>query len=227
MKKIFFAGLFLAALVGTSFASTQFDYTAADTDNIVSDTTFEYDLSVRPVDYLSIQAIYSTDAFDSILVSTSMVDATADTVVSSVTYPAGFALLYTSTSFLGGGLSNNTTYYAIPLAGNLLSLATSQANALLGTAFNITAATSGTFQLKPIDVQASSAYILRWQYSNDNSNWYNSSLSTITISGATTTTNYLWDFGFTTYKYIRCALTAGGFGALKLKLQSYGKQVAR
>lgn len=55
-------------------------------------------------------------------------------------FETGAAVLYSAGGGTAiGGLVDGTTYYAIPLAGSKVSLATSQANALAGTAINLTA----------------------------------------------------------------------------------------
>jgi len=70
------------------------------------------------------------------------------TVAAEARLPAiGEGVRVASSGTLPGGLSAATTYYAFHAAGGALKLATSYANALLGTAINITSAGSGTHTL--------------------------------------------------------------------------------
>jgi hypothetical protein len=151
-----------------------------------------------------------------------------DQIVRANDFVIGIGLLYTmSVGTSPVNLVANTTYYAIPTA-TTIQLATTKLNAIGGTAIDIQTVPmpgGSSFSLAPILTDAGSAFGFKWQYSNDKENWYDSTLSSVTISGDETPSNYLWDFGFTSYKYIRGVLTAGSFGAIKFKLQGYGKSI--
>ena len=138
-------------------------------------------------------------------------------------------LLSTTAGTVPTGLANNTVYYAIPTA-TYFGLATTKANALAGTAIDIstlTYATAGAFTLTPQTVSGGAVpFSGKWQYSNDNVNWYDSTQSSMTIYGSTSLTNYLWDFGMTTYRYIRLKMVAGTNGTIKLILRVFGKKVS-
>jgi uncharacterized protein YxeA len=175
----------------------------------------------KTIDYLSYQATYSTGTFGGIVATTATMSVANDTLVSSATYASGQAVLLTTTTWVGTlDFSANTTYYAIPSASGYVKLATTAALAKLGTAVDITAlGTSGNI--------ISGTFTATWQCSNDNYNWYTiTSASVTTIVVGTAASNYLWDFGFTSYKYIRCAVSGGTWGAINLKLQGYGKRTA-
>lgn len=240
MKKLYFVLLFLAVFVqcsGATFTACgpTYDKALTDSTGIVADTNYTLNLSTggdwyynagKAIDYFSCQAIVSSETYAGITGSTSTVNGTTDTIVSSVTYPTGYSLLYTSAAFSTAGLTNNTTYFAIAYSAGQIQLATTKALAIAGTVVNIsTTPGTGTFTLTPVDIQASSPYSFKWQASNDNSNWFDLTATSVTVTSATAPTNRLWDFGFTTYKYIRCTLQSGAFGSLKLKLQGYGKRL--
>lgn len=67
------------------------------------------------------------------------VNVAADTItITANAYATGLAVTLTSTGTLPAGLSTSTTYYVISVDANTFKLATSRANALAGTAINIT-----------------------------------------------------------------------------------------
>jgi hypothetical protein len=227
-----FLGLVVVLFIysGVCFATNPvYDANMADSSGVVSDVNIPLDLKTYYIDYFSCQAVVSTEAYVGIRVTTTDISGVDNTVVSTVTYPTGYGVLLTSVTFTSWyGLVNNATYYIIPYSSGLAKLATTRALAVAGTAIDLPVISSGTgsFLLTPINIQASSPFSFRWQYSNDNTNWYNSTQSSVTIIGSTAPQNVLWDFGFTTYRYIRVSLLAGTQGSLKLILRGFGKKVS-
>jgi microcystin-dependent protein len=69
------------------------------------------------------------------------------TVREQQTIETGLALVYTTSGSPIGGLTSGTTYYAIRVSSTQLKLATTRANAVAGTAINLTSVGSGTQQL--------------------------------------------------------------------------------
>lgn len=69
------------------------------------------------------------------------------TVPSNLTLYTGTSVVLTTTGSAPGGLTASTTYYAIRLTDTTISLASSRANAVGGTAINITSTGSGTHTL--------------------------------------------------------------------------------
>jgi microcystin-dependent protein len=59
----------------------------------------------------------------------------------------GFRVRFTTTGTLPTGLAINTTYYAIVVTKDVIKLATTRANAILGTAINLTGVGSGVHTL--------------------------------------------------------------------------------
>ena len=86
----------------------------------------------------------SNDKYQHITVAS--VDTGTDVITSSASFTAltGTKLFYHSTSGVMTGLKNNKYYYMIQTANTTFKLATSYANAIAGTAINITGAGSGT-----------------------------------------------------------------------------------
>lgn len=81
-------------------------------------------------------------------------DATTDTLTFAtrdITIGHGDGVQIASTGTLPGGLSGATTYYAIRPDGMRCQLATSFANAMAGTAINLSSAGTGTITLSHID----------------------------------------------------------------------------
>jgi len=130
-------------------------------------------------------------------------------------------LLSTTAGTPPGGLSADTTYYAIKLNDNIFQLATSSTNALAGTDIDITGVTgSGTVVLTPPALDIGSAGY-KWQGSNDNTNWSDvtTSISSITYAASG---NTLWDVGEYNFKYLRMVYTAPDWGALDLDVTLNG-----
>lgn len=116
------------------------------------------------------------------------------------------------------GLTTATTYYAIVSDAVSFKLASSSANALAGTAIDITAITgSGSFTLTP--TAFAGTWSFKWQGSNDNLNWADLNATAITYSVPATT---LWD-GLVHYKYLRLNFTAGTGGGMNIKVVGYGQ----
>jgi microcystin-dependent protein len=62
---------------------------------------------------------------------------------------AGFPVRFTTTGTLPGGLTTNTTYWAILVNASVVKVASTEANARAGTAVNLTSTGSGTITLVP------------------------------------------------------------------------------
>lgn len=80
-------------------------------------------------------------------VATGAVDTTAETITVSQSYTTGDAVVIRSSGGVPAGLVANTTYYVIRVSATVIKLATSAANALLGTAIDLTTQGSGTHSI--------------------------------------------------------------------------------
>jgi hypothetical protein len=229
MKKVLVAVAVWFSLASVSYADLSYEAVLVNLPAVNANATYSLDMDNQFVDSISFQAVYSSQAYVGITGSSASVSVSLDTIVSSVTYSTGYSVLFSSIAGLGTGLVDQTTYFVIPYLTGYIQLASSKANAILGTAVNITTTgVSGSFVLTPINITGVSvgagAYGLAWQGSNDNTNWYNVSATSITITSATTQTNYLWDFGYLTYRYIRANITAGYFGNVRMVIRGHGKR---
>lgn len=132
----------------------------------------------------------------------------------------GSAVLYnTLTGTAPGGLTNAVTYYAIVPDIDTIKLAATSTGAVAGLAIDLGTQTgSGTFRLTPVGFAGTPSFKL--QVSNDNSNWFDLNVASITYSGAS---NYLWDLGQPSYRYIRVKYTHGTSGALNLNVKAIGR----
>ena len=127
-----------------------------------------------------------------------------------------------------GGLTQGTTYYAVPLNANSFYLArcSSCAYNQLGGANYITVTsttsqiTAQTHTLNPVAISGTPTF--QWQSSDDDVNWTATIFSTSTalpiaqapnISSAVATT-YFYDFGYTNYRYLRLNIVGPTNGAM-------------
>jgi hypothetical protein len=150
-----------------------------------------------------------------------------DRINKTNSYATGLSLLATATAgTLPTGLTANTTYFVIAGDGTYLKLATSKANSLTGTTvdFSQGSVDKGTFVLTP--VKNTDNFAFKWQSSNDGMCFCDLSVSSITVTPTTGSTGYCWDFSKFNYEYLRCALSAGTFGSINLKLKGFGRKVA-
>lgn len=120
------------------------------------------------------------------------------------------------------GLTAGTTYYAIrSTGGGSFKLATTSTNSLAGTAVNITAVTgNGSFQLIP--TAFAGTWGVKWQVSNDGTNWTDMSVSSITFATPWTATSQTWS-GSIIARFIRAVVSAGTGGGINLKIVGIGK----
>jgi hypothetical protein len=150
----------------------------------------------------------------------------ANDTITEVSHTLTLALpvLFTKTAgTVPTGLTENTTYYAIPTTtSSLFKLSNTSTGAVAGVTVNITAtatAGGGTFVLTPLTFAGTPSF--KWQYSNDNANWFDVSTDSFTWSSAGNTG---WNFGDIIYRYLRLKFTAGTAGGLNLKVTGNGKK---
>lgn len=128
-------------------------------------------------------------------------------------------LLAKVTGTVPTGLTDATTYYAIVTANNQFQLAATSTGSLVASAVDITALTGGgTFTLTLTAFTGTPSF--KWQAGNDNANWVDLAVSSVTYSTPGST---LWD-GAIDYKYLRLNFVAGTGGALNLRCAGFGKK---
>lgn len=140
--------------------------------------------------------------------------------IASHGFPLALPVLYTQGALIGG-LTDQTTYYALPIDSSHLSLSSSSALAIAGTAVDITTqraqAAKNTYTLAPLAMDAANASA-KWQLSNDGSNFSDiGSISTVFVSSATGSTFTAWDFSEYNYRYLRLAVTGPATGGIVMK----------
>jgi hypothetical protein len=139
------------------------------------------------------------------------------------------------------GLTNQTTYYAIPINSNAFALSTTSTGAVVGASLlpSTTSQTAGIFIALASTQTKTTAdnYTLRatafsgspsgiWQVSNDGTNWatYTSSGTVALTPSGGTTQSLAGDFGTINFSFIRFNLnTPPTGGALNLAIEPNGK----
>lgn len=121
------------------------------------------------------------------------------------------------------GLTGETTYYAIPVDANTLKLASSKNNATAGTAIVLasssTLTAAKTYSLLPLGWNPAATTGFAWQVSNDNVNWSDVSITSITY---TVPGSQAWDFGQVNQRYLGLNVTGPTSGGLGLTVNAYG-----
>lgn len=126
------------------------DYTALTTDDIILVDAISNDVTVTlPAVASSDDQILTVKRVDNTAIQTdTFVDGNVTVASDQITLTAHTFIAYqrvrlTTTGTLPAGLATGTDYYVIKIDANTVALASSRANALLGTAVDITAAAGG------------------------------------------------------------------------------------
>lgn len=193
-------------------ADTPFSALVATSSNVV------FDLS--RLSGLAIQAVYSngtTSAKTFTTVSTTLDTATI-TAHGQVTGSVG---QLTTSGGLPAGLATTTNYFLIIVDANTVKFASSLANAVAGTAIDLTTAGTGTQTFTPT---TSGSNVLKLQSSCDLINWADISGMTVTIATSAGVT--VWDlatiaYSFPNFAYVRALYTPSA-GQINLALMVNG-----
>jgi hypothetical protein len=134
-------------------------------------------------------------------------------------------VLYSANGVQLGGLTDQTTYYAIPLANGNLQLADSQAHAVAGTFVTLTSSTTqssaNTATLTALPIAGTPSF--KWQVSNDGSNWSDLAISSVTVSSySNPPASTVWSFGALPFVWIRLNAVGPTAGGLNLQVQVVG-----
>ena len=138
----------------------------------------------------------------------------------------GLAMLYVRTAGTSPGLLvTGTTYYGMPVDTDYFQVAASTTLAVAGTEISIATQTltgAGTGTFTPLSYTGTASF--KWQSSNDNTNWTDINVSSITYSSpSTTASSTFWDFGSVGYRYIRLNVIAPTRGGLYLVAPMVGR----
>lgn len=182
---------------------------------------------VADVDRISVVATYSSGTYSAVSFDDNSVSSSLDAISKANTFGLGQGVyLSTSTNVVFPGLTWGTTYFVIPVTSSLFKLATTSANAVLGTAIDISTSSTmgGSYTLTPSTYTAGSAGF-QWQFSNDNTNFISfplASVSSVTISGVGTT-SVGWDFANFNYRYLRMNFTGPTRGCVNIDASMNGR----
>lgn len=183
-------------------------------------------LCLDAIDLLSLQAIYANATTVAKVFASSTDIAFATDIFTKTAHgqATGSVGQFTTSSALPTGLSTSTNYYVIVVDANHIKFASSLANAVAGTAVNITDNGTGNQTFTPT---TSAGNVLKLQNTNDpltaagvNSNWIDISGDTITI--ATSAGTALWDLGKPTYRWVNILYTPAA-GQIALQVILNGK----
>ena len=113
-----------------------------------------------------------------------------------------------------------TDYWVIKLTDNTIKLASSKANALLGTPVNITAVTvdasANTYTLTPAAITGTPSF--KWQVSNDGIGWADLNTSSVTMSAYTLGgLTSIWDMVEFNHRWLRLNVTGPTTGGILLR----------
>lgn len=139
-------------------------------------------------------------------------------------FTTGTSVRYSTGVVAITGLTNQSTYYVISVDANNIKLASTYANSLAGTAITLgSASLTGphTFTLTPPTLTGTASF--KWQESNDNTNWVDMNVSSVTFSSPYTSTTTFWDFGYLTPQSIRINFVGPATGCISLQVIGNGK----
>lgn len=177
-----------------------------DTTKAAADiaTTTSYTIDLEKAASSCVQVVYSDSAPAAVTyngASASIVSADDDTIKSVAHgYITGTKVAATTAGTLPTGLSA-TNYWIIKVDADYVQLASNLANAVAGTAVDITAVGIGNSTLTPA---TSAGNVCKLQEGNDNSNWVDVSGKTVTI--ATTEGTAVWEYTGSS-RYLRVLYT--------------------
>lgn len=177
-----------------------------DTTRAAADiaTTTSYTIDLEKAVSACVQVVYDDSAPAAVTfngASAAIVDVDDNTIVSVAHgYITGTKVAATTAGTLPTGLSA-TNYWVIKVDADTLKLASSLANAVAGTAVDITAVGVGNSTLTPA---TSAGNVCKLQEGNDGTNWTDVSGKTVTI--ATTGGNAVWEYTGSS-RYLRVLYT--------------------
>lgn len=153
----------------------------------------------------------------------------ADTLGSATIHAAShgltpaLAVLYSAGGLIGG-LTSQTTYYAIPVDVDNFKLAASSSLALSGTGIVVTSTgtqlVANTYTLTALPFVGSSSF--KWEVSNDGAVWSNLAVSSVTVAPSDPASSTIWSMGTLGTRFLRLNTVAPTSGGLALKVVVIG-----
>lgn len=156
----------------------------------------------------------------------SSIDLTADTIsVANNNLTLALPVLLTkSAGTVPTPLAVGTTYYPIPVTSTAFKLAATSTAAIAGIPINITAQTAtggGSFLLSPLTITGTPGF--KWQESNDDTNWIDVNVSSVTFGTPYTSGSTFWDFGQVNMRWLRLKVTGPASGGVAIAVKANGK----
>ena len=205
MKKILFVAA-VVALVGpwrpAQAGQRVYGGTPINTTCIAA-TTQSSPINMDRPDGISFQAVYADTTPALVGISSTNFAVSGSTIANVATLGcAGQGAYLTTSGGLPSGLTANVTYYVFQNASGTWSLSATSTGAVAGLALNWTTQGTGTHTFHFL---ANSGNSVRFQASNDGSNWTDIANSSTTFTGAGST---LWNFSLQYYRWIRAVYNA-------------------
>lgn len=126
-----------------------------------------------------------------------------------------------------GGLTDQTTYYAIPVLGDSFMLATDAASAIAGNVNLVTITSTNTqpspnsYTFAPLPISGTPSF--KWQVSNDSTNWSDLQVASVTVSSySNPPALFIWSFGSIGTRFVRLKVKAPTTGGLYINAQLFG-----
>lgn len=133
-------------------------------------------------------------------------------------------VLYSTSGFALSGLTNQTTYYAIPVDANTFGLSLTSTGAVAGSYITLaSSSTAGphTFTVAPLAITGTASF--KWQSSNDGTNFFDlPNATSVTFGSPYTAATTIWD-GTINFKWLRFNFTAPTTGAMNVVVTGQGK----
>lgn len=137
-------------------------------------------------------------------------------------YLTGLKVQVSNPGTLPTGISAATDYYVIKVDADTIKFATSQANALAGTAVDITAAGAGTNTVEVVTTIAGSVKLQKNNFPNhETAVWFDITSSSQNFTGTTTLNWSLADIG---YRQLRAVVTVTS-GTVTVRMRGNAKGV--
>jgi hypothetical protein len=136
----------------------------------------------------------------------------------------GTPVLYSTAGFALGGLTNQTTYYAIAVDTNSFQLAETSTGAVAGDYITLTSSSTvgpHTFTVTP--TATAGTWGLKWQVSDDSTNWYNMAVTSVTFATPYTQSVTSWNLGEVGHRYLRLDVDEGTGGAVDVQVSVTGR----
>ena len=205
------------------------DYTGylVNSIGIPYSTTWSIDMSNFKGSRVSAQVLTSSGNYSAVTFSTANYSLGSSSIAAtSHGLPLALPVLYATNGATAiTGLTNQTTYYIIPINSNTVQVATTSARAILGLPVVLAsrpAAGSG-YTLTPIAWSGTASLV--WESSNDNANWSTVTFtSSVSYTSSSAAADNIVDFGFYDYRYLRLNFTAPTWGAMVLQVPVLIKQ---